>query len=69
MSEIYIYTCNATPIRLPGGNWTCDPWSLDQRSTNGATEVVAVSLGASSVYVAQSVEHWSRDPEVVGSIP
>ena len=28
-----------------------DPGSLDQRSTDWATEAVAVSLGASSVYI------------------
>ena len=36
---------------LPAGNWTRDPGSLDQRSTDWATEAVAVSLGASSVYI------------------
>ena len=37
---------NATP-RPPAGNWTRDPGSLDQRSTDWATEDVA----ANSVYI------------------
>ena len=41
---------NATP-RPPAGNQTSDPGSLDQRSTDWATETVAVSLGMSSVYI------------------
>ena len=40
---------NATP-RPPAGIWIHDPGSLDQRSTDWATEAVAVSLGVSSVY-------------------
>ena len=35
---------------LSAGNWTRDPASLDERSTDRATEAVAMSLGASSVY-------------------
>ena len=34
---------NVTP-RTPAGNWTCDPGSLDQRSTDWATEAVVVSV-------------------------
>ena len=41
---------NATPSP-PAGNLTREPRSLDQRSTNWATETVAVSLGVSSVHV------------------
>ena len=41
---------NAT-ARPPAGDWTRDPGSLDQRSTDWATEAVAVSLGASSVNI------------------
>ena len=40
---------NATP-RPTTGNRTCDPGSLDQRSTDWTTEAVTVNLGTSSLW-------------------
>ena len=52
--EIYIYFKTEPDLATPtpsAGNSTRDPMSLDQRSTDWATEAVAVSLRASSVRV------------------
>ena len=59
---------NATP-RPTTGNRTCDPGSLDQRSTDWTTEVVAVSLGTSSLWRRANARNVRLYTIRIGSTP